>query len=278
MPSDIAGMIGLPYVGDIYYVDGVNGNDSYGGTRPDNAFATLSKALAATTNYHHDVIVIVPTSIGTGEPYAITETAAIAWNKSLTHLIGDVSPSMLSQRVKVYTATAALSPFVTISGQGCIFKNVMFYSAATTNYINVRVSGNRNYFENCHFAGLMNATAAANATGSSLELYGAQENVFVNCTVGADTVTRTANNANLRFALGSDTVARNIFAGCVFPMIATADRRGLLSLQIPMVWTDGICLITASLSTALIQLPLTRLTRLRLRQGQAVRLSSIIVC
>jgi hypothetical protein len=222
-PQDIAGMLGLPYVGNVYYVDGYGGADTHSGLTQDDAFKTVSAAFAATTNYNHDVIVIAPSGAGSGEPYAITETAAIAWNKSLTHLIGNVAPSMLSPRAKIYTATAALSPFVTISGQGCIFKNVMFYSSATTNYINVRVSGNRNYFENVHFAGLMNATAGDNATGSSLELYGAQENVFVGCTIGADTVTRTAANANLRFALGSDTVARNMFIGCMFPMMADAD-------------------------------------------------------
>lgn len=223
MPNDIAGMIGLPYVGDIYYIDPINGTDTNGGKDQNDAFKTLTAAYAATTNNHHDVIVIVPGGPGTGEPYATVETAAITWSNNLTHLIGNVAPTPMSSRARVATATAGLSPFITISGQGNSFHNVNFYNPATTNYINVRVSGNRNYFENVHFAGLANATAGDNATGASLELYGAQENYFRGCTIGLDSITITAANANLKITLGADTVARNVFDSCIFPMMADAD-------------------------------------------------------
>lgn len=221
MPQDIAGMIGLPYVGDIFYIDPTNGLDTNSGRDQNNAFKTLTAAYAATTNNHHDVIVIVPGGVGSGT--GTVETAAITWSKNLTHLVGNVGGTPLSSRARVTTATAGLSPFITISGQGNTFTNVQFYSSATTNYINVRVSGNRNRFTNVHFAGIANDTAGDNATGASLELYGAQENYFSNCTIGVDTVTRTAANANLKITLGSDTVARNVFDDCIFTMMADAD-------------------------------------------------------
>lgn len=223
MPQDIAGMIGLPYVGNIFYIDPINGADTNGGKSQNNAFKTLAVAYAATTNNNHDVIVITPGGPGTGEPYATVEIGAITWSNNLTHLVGNVAGTPLSSRARVSTATDALSPFITISGQGNSFHNVQFYSAATTNYINVRVSANRNRFDNVHFAGLANATAGDNATGASLELYGAQECYFTNCTIGIDTITRTAANANLKITLGSDTVARNVFDGCIFPLMADAD-------------------------------------------------------
>jgi len=223
MPDDIAGLIGLPYVGSVFYLDPINGSDSAGGTSQSDAFKTLTAAYAALTTNKHDVIVLVPGGPGSGEPYATVETAAITWSKNLCHLVGNVAPTPLSSRARVATVTAGLSPFITISGQGNSFHNVQFYNPATTNYINVRVSGNRNFFENVHFAGLANATAGDNATGASLELYGAHENYFVNCTIGLDTVTRTAANANLKITLGSNTVARNVFDGCIFPMMADAD-------------------------------------------------------
>ncbi len=222
LPSDIAGLIGLPYVGNIYYIDPTNGDDTANsGTSQDDALKTLTAAYAKVTDNNHDVIVITPG--GTGSGTGTVETAAITWAKNLTHLVGNVAGTPLSSRARVTTTTAALSPFITISGQGNSFHNVQFYSSATTNYINVRVSGNRNYFSNVHFAGLANATAGDNATGASLELYGAQENYFSNCTIGIDTVTRTAANANLKISLGSDTVARNVFDDCIFPMMADAD-------------------------------------------------------
>ena len=221
--QDIAGMIGLPYVGDIFYIDPINGTDTNGGKDQNDAFKTLTAAYAATTNNHHDVIVIVPGGPGTGEAYATVETSAITWSNNLTHLIGNVAPTPMSSRARVATATAGLSPFITISGQGNSFHNVNFYNPATTNYINVRVSGSRNFFENVHFAGIANATAGDNATGASLELYGGSENYFMNCTIGLDTVTRTAANANLKISLGTSTSARNVFDGCIFPMMADAD-------------------------------------------------------
>lgn len=221
MPQDIAGMIGLPYVGNIYYIDPINGLDTNGGKSQNNAFKTLAVAYAATTNNNHDVIVIVPGGPGTGEPYATVETAAITWSNNLTHLVGNVAGTPLSSRARVTTATAALSPFITISGQGNSFHNVQFLSNASTNYIAVRVSGNRNHFANVHFANT-NATAGDNAGFAALELYGAQENYFNNCTIGADTFSLTAAGACLRLTLGSDTVARNIFDNCIFPMLADA--------------------------------------------------------
>ena len=223
LPNDLAGMIGLPYVGNIFYVDCVSGLDTNSGTDQNNAFKTLTAAYAATTNNHHDVIILAPSGPGTGaQPYATTETAAITWSKNLTHLIGNVAPVLTSPRARVSTATAALSPFITISGQGCIFKNVMFLSDAATNFIVVRVSGNRNAFLGCHFANI-NATAMDTAGFAHLELYGGQENYFGGCTIGVDTITATAAGSNLAITLGSDTVARNTFDACIFPMIADAD-------------------------------------------------------
>jgi len=222
-PDIIAGMIGLPYVGDIYYLDPINGSDLRNGRSYEKAVKTFAAAEDLLTSNQHDVLILTPGGPGTGEPYATVETTATTWDKNLCHFIGNVAPTPLSSRARVATVTAALSPFITISGQGNSFHNVQFYNPATTNYINVRVSGNRNHFSNVHFAGIANATAGDNATAASLELYGAQENYFSGCTIGLDTVVRTAANANLKLTLGSDTVARNVFDHCIFPMQADAD-------------------------------------------------------
>lgn len=222
--ATIQNQLGIPYIGQVYYVDPISGDDTTNaGRHPTDAKKTLTSAYALTTSGNHDVVIIVPNGAGSGEAYATVETAAITWSNVQTHLIGGAAPSLLSQRARVATATAGLSPFITISGQGCIFKNINIYNPATTNYINVRVSGHRNYFENVHFAGIANDTAGNNATGASLELYGAHENYFKNCTIGLDTITRTAANANLKITLGTNTNARNVFDDCIFPMFADAD-------------------------------------------------------
>jgi hypothetical protein len=217
--QDIAGMVGLPYVGDIYYIDPTNGNDSYNGTDPKSALKTLGAAYAKLTDNNHDVIVIVPG--GTGAGTGTVETAAITWSKNLCHLVGNVAPTPLSSRARITTSTASLSPFITISGQGNSFHNVQFQSGGATNLITLRLSGHRNFFENVHFANI-NAVAFDTATAADLELYGAQENYFVNCCVGADTVAKTTG-ANLRITLGATTNARNTFDDCIFPLFADAD-------------------------------------------------------
>ena len=218
-PQDIAGMIGLPYVGNIYYVDPTNGADTYGGTDPQAAFKTLTKAYNTVTDNHHDVIVIIPGGVGTGT--GTVETAAITWSKNLTHLVGNVAPTMFSSRARVTTATASLSPFITISGSGNSFHNVQFTAGVSTDLILFRVSGHRNYFQNVHFANT-SAVAFDTATACDLQLYGGQENYFVDCTIGADSFDKSTGSSLFLTNSGSSAAARNVFDSCLFVMRADA--------------------------------------------------------
>ncbi len=127
---------------------------------------------------------------------------------------------MVAQRARLFqlsTLTGA-SPLINVTASGCIFKNFYVFQGVddATSLINVQVTGGRNYFENVHFAGGGHATQAVNG-GASLSLAGAEENTFVNCTVGVDTVAAATGMAGLLL----DTEARrNIFRGCHFTMYA----------------------------------------------------------
>ena len=58
-PDSIAGMIGLPHVGEIFYVDPGAGSDTANsGTSPDDAFATVTQGYAALTADQDDVLVL----------------------------------------------------------------------------------------------------------------------------------------------------------------------------------------------------------------------------
>ena len=251
-PQDIAGMIGLPFIGNVFYVDPTDGVDGTATGTDEAPYKTLAAAYARTQDSNHDVIIIIPSAVGAGS--GTVETAAITWSKSLTHLIGNCAPVYESSRARVTTATASLSPFITISGSGCIFKNVQFNNTGS-GLINVRVSGNRNYFENVHFMFPAHATPIASANSAALELYGCQENNFVSCTVGTDTATRSAANTNLKITLGADTVARNIFDGCIFPTM-TSSATSLFIKQADSVGMDrfnmfrGCAFINATSSTS----------------------------
>lgn len=213
-PEDIAGMVGLPHIGNVFYVDPSAGSDTANsGTSQDDALATVAAAYAKATSGNHDVIIIAPTG-GTGRT---SETAAITWAKRFTHLIGSAAPSTTSTRAGISFA-AGVSPCLTVSENGCLFANLTIASFNDNDELAV-VTGDYNRFHNVHFAGLADATAADTADGSALHLTGGQENYFTNCTFGVDTVTRGAANFTVEL---ESSASRNVFEDCRFIMHADA--------------------------------------------------------
>lgn len=211
-PQHLAGMLGLPYVGDVWYVDANNGNDSTNaGKSFDDAFATVSKAEDTASANNHDVILITP-SATTGRT---SETASITWDKDYLHLIGVTAPTMINPRAGM-SAGASVSPLITISADGCIFANLTLASFNDNNDL-VIVSGSRNRFDHVHFAGIGNATTGDDANGRVVTMSGGQENLFTNCTFGLDTVMRSTTNATLEF---ESSASRNEYHGCNFIMAA----------------------------------------------------------
>ena len=217
-PEHIAGMLGLPSIGKIWYVDpGKTSGVSGGGTSREDAFLTVAEGYAAATADQDDVVLIVPSS-STGRT---SETAAITWAKRRTHLIGGTSPLQFSPRAGMSFGSAVTSPCLTISTRSCIFKNI---TIAQFNDVNILVdlTGSYNYFEGVHFQGIGNATTGDDTAARIVRFNGSDENTFVGCTFGLDTVTRTGANYTLEFA-GSKNNSRNVFQGCVFTMFADAD-------------------------------------------------------
>lgn len=210
-PEHIAGLIGLPEVGNIWYVD-PNKSVSGGGTTRADAFKTVAEAHSTATADNDDVVVVAGKS-STGRT---SETAAITWNKRRTHLIGNGAPRRLNSRNGLGFASTVVSPCFTLSANNCIIANVSFAVFEDINVL-VNVTGNYNTFMNVHFQGIGNATAGDDTAARSLLLTGAEENEFYNCTIGLDTVTRSAANASLEL---TGSCPRNKFINCDFPMFA----------------------------------------------------------
>lgn len=200
----------------VYWVDPTNGSDSYSGETPDQAKATLAAAYALTTSGKNDIVAYVAGTSG------LTLSAALVWSNSYTHLIGVCAPTKVAQRARIFqlsTLTGA-SPLITVSGSGCIFKNLYIFQGVddATSLINVSVTGSRNYFENVHFAGGGHATQAING-GASLYLNGGSENTFKDCVIGVDTISAGTGMAGLLFP-ATGGAARNRFTDCDFTMYA----------------------------------------------------------
>ena len=206
-PEDIAGMIGLPYVGDIFYVDPTGGSDSNGGKSQNDAFITVAKAYARCTSGKHDVVIIAPTG-GSGRT---SETTAIDWAKRFTHLIGSSGPLVQDTRAGM---TFGAGGSLTVSQNGCIFKNVTMFSSVDIDST-VTVTGSYNSFIGCDFKGTYNATSIGSTPWRALTLTGAEENLFESCTIGADTYVRSAANASLELKTAT---ARNVFSNCFFTL------------------------------------------------------------
>ena len=211
---------GIPPGGSEFWVNPSHGSASDGnghagvGATEDFPMATLEGAYALTTDAVNDVIHYV--AGGTSMNLA----AAMTWSKSYTHLIGHCAPSRVAQRARIFqtsTLTAA-SPLLTISGSGCMFINFYIFQgvADATSLINASVTGSRNYFENVHFAGGGHATQAVDG-GASLHLNGAEENRFVNCTIGVDTIAAATGMVGILF---DGEARRNSFENCDVTMYA----------------------------------------------------------
>lgn len=219
LPQEIlGGGLGLPYVGNIYYVDPSAGSDSNAGDAPDNALATVAAAYALCTSGNHDVVLINPTG-GTGRT---TETTAITWAKRFTHLIGNAAPTMQDARAGISFGTGGS---LTISENGCLFSTLTFNGTTDIN-VPVTISGDYNSFLGCDFKGSLNDTTGDDTAARALVIDGGQENYFANCTFGADTFTRSTTNATVEFATAA---SRNFFDGCEF--IMAVDNAGPVHIK-----------------------------------------------
>jgi len=241
--SNFATLYGLTQgQGSVYFCDALNGKDFYNGLAPTPAGdgvtgpkATLVGAYNAcsalsTSTGQNDTVAILANG-GTGATQRID--SAFTWAKGATHLVGICSPVMISQRARMApsSTTTAFANFFTVSANGCSFQNLAWFdgfTTGTTAQICMTVTGSRNYFNRCHIAGMGDTTSAADAGSRSLKIgsSGSGENLFENCTIGLDTVTRAAANASVEFA---GATPRNMFRDCVFPfMTSSATVLGIL--------------------------------------------------
>lgn len=205
----------LPPGGIWYYVKGT-GSDSNSGLTPDDALKTVTAGYAKLRDGYNDVLAVLASTS------AINEAAAITWSKNLAHMVGFGAPTHAAQRTRIVcnAAGASMSPFITVSGYGCIFANLNIWQgqANASTLINVSVTGSRNYFRNVHFAGGGHATQAVDG-GASLHINGGSENLFELCTIGVDTIAAGTGMAGLVYA-ATGGAARNVFRNCLFTLYA----------------------------------------------------------
>lgn len=195
-----------------------DGND---GLTPSRALKTIAAAYAKCTADKNDTVYVLASGNSAAETTDdLTDT--LTWAKDLTHLIGVTPGNLFGGRARIGTQTTGISPLVNITANGCLIQNIHVFhgvSADQTGLIAVQVTGDRNVFRNCHFAGGGVSTTADDAGMRSLKLSGASECLFEDCVIGLDTIDRsTTANAELELDNGStsDGCARTWFRRCKF--------------------------------------------------------------
>jgi hypothetical protein len=209
---------------------GTIGNDGNDGTSLEGPLATLAAAHTLATAGANDVVYMIASSDTAANTTDYLSTTLL-WSKDMVHLVGINSGQLYSPRSRVAnlsTATAAsVSPLVTWSSDASLCEGVQFFFglASASAIGNVLVSGSRNVFRRCHFAGIGDATMDV-STNYSLKVTGS-ENLFEECVIGLDTIQRTAASAELLFDSGA---TRNVFRRCRIVTYGTANH---LFLKVP---------------------------------------------
>lgn len=171
-----------------------------------NLYDTIAEAEAALQGGINEVVLLSP------ESHSLS--SALTWDKSNSALIG-LAPdaSFMNQRSRI-GMSADFAAMMTVSGNGNLFKNLYFMhgrgNAANLNCLTV--SGDRNVFVGCHFAGPQNEAEAAAAGYDLIRLDGAEETIFRGCTIGNVTITSTTTNL---VELQADAGAV-MFEDCIF--------------------------------------------------------------
>lgn len=211
-----------PAVGDVYFAVPTDSSTvqfmrwlQANGVDESHYSTSIPSLYSALTAGRNDTLIVMQG--------AYAQTSAITWGKQYTHMVGAGAPVMVAQRARITTSTASVSPLITVTGQGCIIKNLMFSNDgdSTGNLLTAQVNSQSNSFQYCYFANghATNAIAGAAALalgGSTLALY----NVFDHCTIGSSNTLSSSTYSALLFN-GTNAKSTN-FLDCNFTLQAGA--------------------------------------------------------
>jgi hypothetical protein len=198
--------------GKAFFLDCVNGNDSYDGSSPEKAFKTIAVAYAALTENKNEVLYVM------GGATSIQVTAAFTWAKSYTHMVGVSAGGPYGRSRFGHTGTGHVVTLFTITANGCIFKNIHWQMgnghAENLNCVLLSATTNYCYFENCHFDAPLNATEGAAAYCCLYMTALSRSNSFKGCWFGDWTAAPSSTDGTLINFLGTN--AGTQFEDCVF--------------------------------------------------------------
>jgi len=220
--------------GKSYFVKPGGGSNSNNGRSPTKALATLAGAKTKATADKNDVVYLISES-NTAASTTDYQSTSLDWSKDGVSLIGINGGQRLSQRSRIAQLSTAtnVDDLFTVSANNCLISGIEVFHGVNdaTSIGAVLVSGSRNHFYNCHLAGIGHATQDV-ATNRSLKVTGS-ENLFEDCTIGLDTISRGTATYEMYFDGGA---TRNIFRKC--RIISYAGAAGFTFLTSPANGVD----------------------------------------
>lgn len=219
--DNFARLFAMVTPGNIIYCNpGATGTTQQDGSE-DRPYTSFVTAYSKTRTAKNDIVLVVGDG-GTGATVRLTSTMTL--DRNAAHVFGIAAPSNNTRaRFSTLSGATAFASFIKVTGFGSLFSNFsLFNDNAVAAQITWTDQGGRNGYQNVNFGGMGDATSAADADSRILKLGGsgaAGENLFVDCTIGLDTIARSAANVSVEFAGSSK---RNVFRNCVFPVRATA--------------------------------------------------------
>ena len=229
---------GMPTQGKVFHVKPYHGVNSGTGQSLLEPFKTLVYTHTQMTADQNDICYMYAESnTGTYTTDYLLSAAPLVWSKDLTHLIGVNAQPHMATRTRVgwdsTTSASGDTVLATFSGDACYVANMEFFCGINDANLsfNVLVSGSRNHFKNCHFAGIGHATN--NVAGAySLKVTGS-ENLFEDCVIGLDTIIRSDTGC---YEL--DTVAgRNVYRNCIILTYSETSTRFSVKVDNPAATT-----------------------------------------
>ncbi len=214
--------------GPAIFCKGTTGSDGNRGNRPDRSVKTFNKAHTLVKTDQNSVIYIVSEGNGASAT-TIRIDPALTFSKDGVKVQGIASGGRIGQRARIsntssMTAAAAL---LTWSANNSSMSDIhLTYGLANTAALGcINVTGERNAFYRCHFAG-MATTTQDKAGGYSLRVTG-DENYFEDCVIGIDTLEH-GTEANSELLIPASGLARRtIFRNCTFLTYANANTHQL---------------------------------------------------
>lgn len=225
------------HTGKAFFVKPSSGNDAHSGRRPDRALKTLAKAHTLATADNGDVVYLIcedNSASGTTD----YQSSALTWSKDGVHLIGiDGANGRIGGRSRIaqLSTTKDIETLVTVSASNCLIANIAIFhgvaSSTATSPVALNVTGERNFFVNCHIQGNGDTGGSMDNAGARSLIVTGGENTFKDCLIGLDTVIRSTQTIEIEMEnSGSGGGARNIFENCIMNTYTDSSDFHILSV------------------------------------------------